>query len=401
MMTSMLTPSTEAEAVELIRNHSSRKIPLHIRGGGSRAGFGNPVAADATLSSAALSGIVEYNPAEMVITARTGTPVAEIEAALAENGQAMAFEPMDHRGAMGTSGTPTIGGLFAVNSSGPRRITAGAARDHLLGVRFVNGAGDVVKAGGKVMKNVTGLDLVKLLAGSHGTLGFLTEVTFKVLPVPKTATTIVLSGLEDEQAMNALAAALSLSVEVSGAAHLPESVRGRFIGGKLPEGAATVMRLEGLEASVAVRAEKLMAAMAGLGPVSHLDADETKALWREIRDVLPYADGTARPLWRMSMAPSEAWKLVAGLRLRAGIDAYYDWQGGLVWMRMEADPEAEVLRHGIRTLGGGHATLLRAAPQIRAETAAFEPQTSAVALLSGRVRAKLDPHGIFNPGLMV
>lgn len=400
MMTSMLTPSTEAEAVELIRNHSSRKIPLHIRGGGSRAGFGNPVAADATLSSAALSGIVEYNPAEMVITARTGTPVAEIEAALAANGQAMAFEPMDHRGAMGTSGTPTIGGLFAVNSSGPRRITAGAARDHLLGVRFVNGAGDVVKAGGKVMKNVTGLDLVKLLAGSHGTLGFLTEVTFKVLPVPKTATTIVLSGLEDEQAMNALAAALSLSVEVSGAAHLPESVRGRFIGGKLPEGAATVMRLEGLEASVAVRAEKLMAAMAGLGPVSHLDADETKALWREIRDVLPYADGTARPLWRMSMAPSEAWKLVAGLRLRAGIDAYYDWQGGLVWMRMEADPEAEVLRHGIRTLGGGHATLLRAAPQIRAETAAFEPQTPAVALLSGRVRAKLDPHGIFNPGLM-
>lgn len=400
MMPSMLTPSTEIEAADLIRDHASRKTPLHIRGGGSRAGFGNSIAAGTTLSSAALTGIVEYNPAEMVITARAGTPVAEIEAALAENGQGMAFEPMDHRSAMGTSGTPTIGGLFAVNSSGPRRFTAGAARDHLLGVRFVNGAGDVVKAGGKVMKNVTGLDLVKLLAGSHGTLGFLTEVTFKVLPVPKTATTIVLSGLEDEQAMKALAAALSLSVEVSGAAHLPESVRGRFIGGKLPQGAATVMRLEGLEASVAVRAEKLMAAVAGFGSVSRLDAEDTKALWAEIRDVMPYADGTARPLWRLSMAPSQAWKLVAGLRLRAGIDAYYDWQGGLVWMRMEADPEAEVLRHGIRTLGGGHATLLRAAPQIRAEVASFEPQAPAVALLSGRVRAKLDPHGIFNPGLM-
>lgn len=400
MMPSMLTPSTEIEAADLIRDHASRNTPLQVRGGGSRAGFGNPVAAEAVLSSAALSGIVEYNPAEMVITARAGTPVAEIEAALAENGQAMAFEPMDHRGAMGTSGTATIGGLFAVNSSGPRRFTAGAARDHLLGVRFVNGAGEVVKAGGKVMKNVTGLDLVKLLAGSHGTLGFLTEVTFKVLPVPKTATTIVISGLEDEQAMKALAAALSLSVEVSGAAHLPESVRGRFIGGKLPEGAATVMRLEGLEASVAVRAEKLMAAVAGFGPVSRLDAEDTKALWAEIRDVMPYADGTARPLWRLSMAPSQAWKLVAGLRLRAGIDAYYDWQGGLVWMRMEADPEAEVLRHGIRTLGGGHATLLRAAPQIRSEIPAFEPQAPAVALLSARVRAKLDPHGIFNPGLM-
>ena len=276
----MLTPATETEAAELIRDHGARKIPLHIRGGGSRAGFGNSVAADTPLSSAALTGIVEYNPAEMVITARAGTPVAEIEAALAENGQVMAFEPMDHRGAMGTTGTPTIGGLFAVNSSGPRRFTAGAARDHLLGVRFVNGAGDVVKAGGKVMKNVTGLDLVKLLAGSHGTLGFLTEVTFKVLPVPKTAATIVISGLEDEQAMKALAAALSLSVEVSGAAHLPESVRGRFIGGKLPEGAATVMRLEGLEASVAVRAEKLLAAISGLGPVSR---SEERRVGKECR----------------------------------------------------------------------------------------------------------------------
>jgi glycolate oxidase FAD binding subunit len=396
----MLTPSTETEAAALIREHAARKTPLKIRGGGTRAGFGNSVAAETTLSSAALTGITEYNPAEMVITARAGTPVAEIEAALAANGQGMAFEPMDHGGAMGTSGTPTIGGLFAVNSSGPRRFTAGAARDHLLGVRFVNGAGDVVKAGGKVMKNVTGLDLVKLLAGSNGTLGFLTEVTFKVLPVPKTSTTLVLSGLEDEQAMKALAAAMSLSVEVSGAAHLPESVRGRFVGGKLSEGAATVMRLEGLEASVAVRAEKLAAAMAGFGSVSRLYDADSKTLWREIRDVMPYADGTARPLWRVSMAPSEAWKLVAGLRLRAGIDAYYDWQGGLVWMRMEADPEAEVLRHGIRTLGGGHATLVRAAPQIRAEVATFEPQAPAVALLSARLRAKLDPHGIFNPGLM-
>ncbi|MFN3508744.1 MAG: FAD-binding protein [Allorhizobium sp.] len=396
----MLTPSTETEAAELIREHAAIKTPLHIRGGGTRAGFGNAVTAEATLSSASLTGILEYNPAEMVITARAGTSVAEIEAALAENGQGMAFEPVDHRGAMGTSGIPTIGGLFAVNSSGPRRFTAGAARDHLLGVRFVNGAGDVVKAGGKVMKNVTGLDLVKLLAGSHGTMGFLTEVTFKVLPVPKTAVTIVISGLEDEQAMRALAAAMSLSVEVSGAAHLPESVRGRFIGGNLPEESATVMRLEGLEASVTVRAEKLAAAVAGFGPVSRLDAEHSTTLWREIRDIMPYADGTARPLWRVSMAPSQAWKLVAGLRLRAGIDAYYDWQGGLVWMRMEAEPEAEVLRHGIRSLGGGHATLLRAAPEIRAVTPAFEPLTPAVALLSGRVRAKLDPHGIFNPGLM-
>jgi glycolate oxidase FAD binding subunit len=400
-MTSMLSPATESEAADIIRAHAESRTPLVLRGGGTRAGFGNAVNTAETLSSTALSGITAYNPAEMVMTARAGTPVAEIEEALAANGQAMAFEPMDHRPAMGTTGIPTIGGLFAVNSSGPRRFTAGAARDHLLGIRFVNGKGELVKAGGRVMKNVTGLDLVKLLAGSHGTLGFLTEVTFKVLPIPKTRATIVISGLDDEAAVRAMAAAMSLSVEVSGAAHLPESVRGRFAGGALPEGPATVLRLEGLSASVAVRADRLEGAMKGFGPVTRLDAEQSAVLWREIRDAEPYADGTDRPLWRVSMPPSRGHELVAGLRLRAGVDAFYDWQGGLIWMRMEADPEADVLRHGIRTLGGGHATLLRANPAVRAATPAFEPQSRAVASLSERIRAKLDPHGIFNPGLMV
>ena len=400
-MTAFLLPATEVEAAGLIREHAERSAPLAISGGGTRAGFGNALTANATaLSSSGLSGIVAYNPAEMVLTARAGTPVAEIAAAVAVNGQSLAFEPPDHRGMMGASGEPTIGGLFAVNASGPRRFTAGAARDHLLGVRFVNGHGEIVKAGGRVMKNVTGLDLVKVLAGSYGTLGFLTEVTFKVLPAPKTAVTIVLSGLEDEQAVRAMAAAVAMSVEVSGAAHLPESVRGRFIGGRLPDGAATVLRLEGLEASVAVRADKLASAMSAFGPVSRLENTDTLSLWSEIRDVHPYADSTMRPLWRVSVAPSEGWKLVAALRLEAGIDAFYDWQGGLVWMRLEGDPEAELLRRFIKVAGGGHATLVRAPDAVRAQVPAFEPQSPAVALLSQRVKEKFDPRGIFNPGRM-
>lgn len=396
----MLTPATEAEAAEIIRDHAERAVPLEIRGGGTRAGFGNAVQAAATLSSSGLSGILTYNPAEMVMTARAGTSVAEIEAALDANGQAMAFEPPDHRPIMGTTGEPTIGGLFAVNASGPRRITAGAARDSLLGVRFVNGHGEVVKAGGRVMKNVTGLDLVKLMAGSHGTLGLVTEVTFKVLPRPKTAATIVLSGLDDEAATHAMAAAMALPVEVSGAAHLPESVKSRFLSGGLPEGPATVLRLEGLEASVAVRAEKLASAMQRFASTTRLGPEETAVLWREIRDVKPYADGTMRPLWRVSVAPSQGEKLVAALRLATGVDAFYDWQGGLVWMRMEADPEAEILRRYIRALGGGHATLMRAPGAVRASVAAFEPQETALALLSQRVKAKFDPVGILNPGRM-
>ncbi|MBO3759000.1 glycolate oxidase subunit GlcE [Ciceribacter sp. L1K22] len=396
----MLSPNTEAEAADIIRAHADKHMPLQIVGGGTRGGLGNTVRADAAISSAGLTGIVAYNPAEMVITARAGTTIAEIEAALAKNGQMMAFEPIDHRGIMGTTGEPTVGGLFSTNASGPRRLSVGAARDHLLGVRFVNGRGEAVKAGGRVMKNVTGLDLVKLLAGSHGTLGFLTEVTFKVLPRPRRTETLVLSGLDDELATKAMAAAMALPLEVSGAAHLPESVRGRFIGGQLPDGPATVLRIEGLDASVSLRMEKLTAAMNGFGSAERLGPDQTAGLWSQIRDVAPYADGTMRPLWRVSVAPTAGEKLVAALRLEAGVDAFYEWQGGLVWMRMEADPEADLVRRYVKALGGGHATLVRAAAHAREATSVFQPLTPAVAALTERLREKFDPAGIFNPGRM-
>ncbi|OHV75822.1 FAD-binding protein [Rhizobium sp. LCM 4573] len=400
----MLIPTSEVDAAYIIRTAAYEGKRLAPCGGSTRAGFGNSTEPVEKMSSRGLFGIVDYEPAEMVMTVKAGTPVAEVEAALAANRQMMAFEPMDHRGVMGTHGAsfgePTIGGVFAANVSGPRRFVAGAARDSLLGIRFVNGRGELIRAGGRVMKNVTGLDLVKLLAGSQGTLGFLTEVTFRVLPMPQTVETVVISGLDDAEAARAMAAAMALPVEVSGAAHLPASVKGRFLGGALPEGETTVLRLEGLSASVAVRAEKLADAMATFGPVSRIGMDESQALWREIRDVHPYADGTRKPLWRVSVAPTIGHQLVAALRLEAGIDAFYDWQGGLVWMRMEADPEAELLRRYIKALGGGHTTLMRASDAVRASTSAFEPQPEAVALLSARVKQALDPAGIFSPGKM-
>ncbi len=395
-----LCPTTEEEAAEIIRAHAQAGTPLSIAGGNTRSGFGNAVTVEHRLRSTALSGIVAYNPGEMVLTARAGTPLAEIEAALAKSGQTMAFEPMDHRPLMGTSGEPTIGGIFAANVSGPRRLISGAARDSLLGVRFVNGRGEAIKAGGRVMKNVTGLDLVKLMAGSHGTLGLITEVTFRVPPKPKSEETIVISGLNDAEAANAMAAAMAMPVEVSGAAHLPMTVAWTFLGNRLPEGEATVLRIEGLPASVTTRAEKLAAAMAAFGPVARLGRDDSAILWREIRDVKPYADGGPRPVWRVSVAPSVGHQLVAALRLETGVDAFYDWQGGLVWMRMEADAEAGLLRRFMHILGGGHATLMRAPDAMRAATSAFEPQVDAVARLSARVKEKFDPVGIFSPGKM-
>ncbi|HTO34082.1 MAG TPA: glycolate oxidase subunit GlcE [Pararhizobium sp.] len=393
-------PTSETEAADIVRQSAGTGTPLAIVGGGTRSGLGNPVRTPQVLSTRKLSGIISYNPAEMTMSARTGTPMAEIEAALSQNRQMLAFEPMDHRGVMGTSGEPTIGGVFAANVSGPRRLTIGAARDHLLGIRFVNGAGEVIKSGGRVMKNVTGLDLVKLLCGSHGTLGLLTEVTFKVLPLPPIAATVVAFGLDDSQAAAAMAHAMAMPVEASGAAHLTETVRYRFLGSSLPDGAATVLRIEGLAASVSARSEKLRSALATVAPVTVLDPEVTEKLWRDIRDVKPYADGTRKSLWRVSIAPSAGHQLVAALRLEAGVDAFYDWQGGLVWLRMEADAEAELLRGYIKGLGGGHATLVRASDAVRDATPAFEPEQPAVAALSARLKDKFDPKGIFNPGKM-
>jgi glycolate oxidase FAD binding subunit len=395
-----LYPTTEEDAAEIVRAHAAAGKAMAISGGNTRSGVGQAVTAPSRLRSTNLTGIVAYNPGEMVLTARAGTPLAEIEAALAENGQMMAFEPMDHRPVMGTSGEPTIGGVFAANVSGPRRLISGAARDSLLGVRFVNGRGEAIKAGGRVMKNVTGLDLAKLMAGSHGTLGFLTEVTFRVPPRPKAEQTILISGLNDAEAANAMAAAMAMTVEVSGAAHLPLTASWKFLDNTLPPGEATVLRVEGLPASVAVRADKLATAMEAFGPITRLDRNDSAKLWQEIRDVLPYADGTPRPVWRVSVAPSIGHQLVAALRLETGVDAFYDWQGGLVWMRMEADAEADLLRRFIHALGGGHATLIRAPEPMRASLAAFEPQPDAVAMLSARLKEKFDPAGIFNPGKM-
>ncbi|WP_027487266.1 FAD-binding protein [Allorhizobium undicola] len=400
MTAALLAPASEEEAARLVAECALRNTRLRLCGGGTRSGFGNRVNAEATLSSRGLSGIVAYDPAEMVLTAKAGTPMAEIEAAVAEAGQALAFEPPDHRALMATSGTPTIGGVFASNASGPRRLLAGAARDHLLGLRFVNGRGEIIKAGGRVMKNVTGLDLVKLLAGSFGTLGFLTEVTFKVMPRPRASACLVLSGLDDGAAARAMAAAMALPVEVNGAAHLPELVSPRLIAGRLPAGPATIFRLEGLPASVSERLEKLAWVLGRLGPVSRVEDGESASLWQAVGDVMPFADGTEKPVWRVSMAPMRGHELVAGLRLHAAIDAFYDWQGGLVWMRMEEEPEAGLIRAGLAALGGGHASLLRATSSIRNGLAAFQPETAGVALLSERLRRSLDPAGIFNPGLM-
>tara|TARA_R110002020_G_scaffold136630_30_gene304961 strand:- start:7791 stop:9008 length:1218 start_codon:yes stop_codon:yes gene_type:complete len=393
-------PETEEEVARSVSEAHAAGLPIEIRGGGTRTGLGRPLQCASTLSLARLTGITNYDPSELVMAARAGTPLAEVGTALAVNNQMLTFEPMDHRPLLGSTGEPTIGGVFAGNVSGPRRILAGAARDNLLGVRFVNGAGDVVKSGGRVMKNVTGLDLVKLLAGSWGTLGVMCEVIFKVLPRPETSVSIAVSGLNDAEAAEAMAAAMAMSVEVSGAAHLPESVVSKVADGRLKDGPLTVLRLEGLTPSVEVRSGRLVAEMRRRGEVSVLDTPETERLWRDIRDVKPFASQHTKPVWRVSVAPNAGHQLVAALRLKTGVDAFYDWQGGLVWLQMEADPDADLVRQYIKALGGGHATLVRADAATRASVPVFEPQPQVLEALSRRIKDQFDPAGVLNPGRM-
>lgn len=395
-------PSSADDVLEAVRWAAAGGTALEIVGAGTRRGVGRPVEAGHALDLSALSGVTLYEPEELVLSARAGTKLSGIEALLAASGQELAFEPIDHGPlAGGAAGEGTIGGVLMANASGPRRIKAGAARDHVLGIHAVSGRGAAFKSGGRVVKNVTGYDLAKLMAGSWGTLAVVTDLTFKVLPRAEREATLVLRGLSEAEAAHAMAVAMTSTGEVSAAAHLPETVVGKVLGGGLKGWrGATLLRLEGFAPSVAYRFDRLSALLAPLAAPERLDEAASRTLWREVRDCAPFADGTEKPVWRVSMAPSQGHRMVMALRMEAAVDAFYDWQGGLIWLRMEEDAEAEAVRRQIAAHGGGHATLVRAPARLRAAAAVFEPQPEALAALAARVKAEFDPLNILNPGRM-
>jgi glycolate oxidase FAD binding subunit len=364
----MMRPGTESELVEAVRGASGG---LALRGGATRG----PVGAGAALDLSGLAGISIYEPGALTLVAGAGTAMAEIERVLVGEGQRLVFEPPDLRAVLGRAGASTIGGVAAANASGPRRVLAGAARDSLIGVRFVTGQGEVVKSGGRVMKNVTGLDLVKLMAGAHGTLGVLSEVAFKVMPAAETSASISLHAMSVEAAVRAMAAALGSAFEVSGAAHIPAL-------------ALTHLRIEGFAASVAYRLgrlKELLAAHSGEITVS----EGPEALWAGIRDVAQLV-GQPGALWRVSVQPSRAPALVE--KLPEGAQVLLDWGGGLIWVRLAEELDLRALLGPIM----GHVTRMQGGPNI----SVFQPQSDGVAALSAAIRAKFDPRAILNPGIM-
>jgi glycolate oxidase FAD binding subunit len=375
-----LRPACVAELSSIVRSAAADRRPLEIRGGGTKAPIGRPVQAAATLDTGALTGITLYEPAEMVIAARAGTPLADIEAALAERKQMLPFEPADLRGLLGAGGEPTIGGVVAANLSGPRRIASGACRDALIGAKFVNGRGEEIVSGGRVMKNVTGYDLLKVQAGAWGTLGVLTEVTFKVSPAPAASGTLVLTGQGFAGAVAAMSAALGSPFEVSGAAYLP--------------GPRTALRLEHVPESVAYRVGRLAEELSGFGEWRLLGREASLALWREVRDVAPLAGGD-ETVWRVSVAPSKAPRVVEAAQGAGARLALADWGGGLLWL---AGSDGRAIRAALRATGG-HATLVR--PGADAGGAdPFEPQSEPLMRLTRGLKAVFDPAGVLNPGRM-
>ncbi len=387
----VLTPESEGDAVAAVQKALADKTPLDVTGTGTKSGLGRPISTAATLDLSQFSAVSLYEPEELVITAGAGAKRAEIETLLAAKGQEFAFEPPDLSKLLGSEHSGTLGGMLACNLSGPRRLKAGAARDHILGVRGVSGRGEAFKAGGRVVKNVTGYDIAKLMAGSYGTLAALTSVTFKVLPKAESEETLVLEGLSDEDAVSAMSLAMQSSCDVSGAAHLPAF---------LADGVAkTLLRLEGVPPSIAYRRDKLVKLVAANAPHHMLGTADSRMRWTALRDVLPLADNGERFVWRLSVPPADGARIVASLAHQLDMRWFYDWAGGLVWLDLPArqDAFAQTIRSA---LSSGHATLIRASDAVRASVEPFQPQPPALAALVRRVKAAFDPTGIFNPGRM-
>ena len=408
MAVDILKARDAADVEQAVRAAIASEQPLEIIGHGSKRTVGHPMATNALLDLSALNAVKSYEPNELIITVEAGAPLADVRSLIDSKNQHFAFEPMDTAPLLGTPAVGTIGGMIGAGLAGPRRIQAGAVRDHLLGAHAVSGFGDSFKAGGRVVKNVTGYDLCKLFAGSWGTLAVVTEVTLKVMPRPECERTLVLRGLDDVTANQAMTAALGSPFDVSGAAHVPKSALRDPTGGLgglgSPQDAVTLLRLEGIAVSAMQRAASLAKALLRFGTAEILEDEYSASVWNCIRDVEPFAANGALgawPVWRIICPPASGCILGERLARETGGDVLYDWGGGLIWAALppKSDAQAELVRRHAAS-AAGHAMLLRASEPVRRIVDVFHPSSSGVAALTERVRNSFDPKRILNRGRM-
>jgi glycolate oxidase FAD binding subunit len=374
-----MTLTREDELADAIADAVRTGERIELRGGGSKAAVGAPRDAR-VLGVAGFTGVVDYDPAELVLTVRPGTPLADVQALVGERGQMLAFDPFDHAALLGGA-SATIGGVVAAGVAGSLRLSQGGARDHLLGFRAVSGRGEAFVAGAKVVKNVTGYDLPKLAAGSWGRLFAMTELTLKVLPRPPVAVTVVVDGLGVSAAVRLMAVAMGSQAEVAAAAHQPAT-------GDQPS--RTGLRLLGFGPSVRARVA-MLEALLGTATTALADDDDA-AFWHELRTLsaLP----SEPPLWRVNVPPTAGPSIVAALE-PLGARWLMDWAGGLIWVAFNGDA-ADIRAAAERA--GGHASLVRASEAVRAAVPTLHPQSAGIVALEKRVRGAFDPAGVFETG---
>lgn len=382
MKSDAIQPRNLNELSELFVQAAEKHRVLEVRGGGTKTEIGQPRDAREFVDMRGFAGIVEYDPGELVMTVNAGTSLAEVQRALEANNQMLAFEPFDHAELLDVASGATIGGIVMANVSGPRRLSAGAARDHVLGFEGVSGQGQVFKAGSRVVKNVTGYDLPRLMTGSWGQLAALTTLSLKVLPRPRAETTLVVEGLSDAAAVALMARALGSSAEVSSAAHVPVSAGNAFSG--------TALRLEGFAPSVAARLEQLKSLCTQAGAMRVLEHEESATLWRDVRDVKLLS--REETLWRVTLPPASGHRVIETLG-RGPYRYFYDWAGGLIWI---SAPREVAVREAAQR-AGGQAVLIRASADIRTRLPALHPEAAGVAALRRKLKTAFDPAGILDP----
>ncbi len=385
-MSEIFIPTDEKQLSEIIADANANETSLRIKAGGTRQGLGNLVKAKATLSLEKISGIKLYEPDALTLIAKAGTPLKTIEKLLKKEKQRFAFEPMDHQFIFNSKGDPTIGSIVACNISGSRRIYGGACRDALIGVRFVNGNGAIIKNGGRVMKNVTGLDITKLMACSFGSLGVLSEVAFKLIPMVEREVTLVIHSLVTKEAIKIMAKALNSPFEITGAAFIPND----------KNGSKTLLRIEGFSSQVDYRIKSLKELFAIKNEIEVIEDKKHEDLWKSINNAQVFKK-SKNPIWRIVAKPSDAIKIETEIKDKLDAQVFYDWGGGLIWVLMnENEAKYDVMRH-IANQVNANATLMRSSDESYNN---FQPQSEGVIKLSKAIARKFDAKGILNPNIM-
>lgn len=378
----MESPSTTPKAVQAhVQQALDNDTALRITGGQSKLRLGRRVENATLLDLSGLDQLISYEPGELILVVQPGMRLQAIEELLATENQHFAFEP-PHWGT-----TATAGGTAACNLSGPRRFKAGALRDHLLGIEMIDGHGQRIRAGGKVVKNVTGYDLSKVLSGSFGTLGPLTELCFKVWPKPETQQTLAIDNLDTAAAVQLMLNFAGRPCEITGLAHLPTHNA---------QDTQTCVRVEGPAPAVQSQLEGLKKNI--YNEVALLAESESIAFWKDLRELTPFQPGPEEVLWRFAIPPASALNLLENLKSfelqRWGLD----WGGALLWGLFPQDTSAETLHRTAIKCDGNAWRFAHNTEDTNEE--AFTPLSSGVEKLNNRLKQSFDPKNIFNPGIM-